>query len=90
MNIYILQLVNYTLSFLMWMIVGRFILLLISGGKTTFLTGLFEKITDPVFKVTKTVLPFVSEKWVPFVSILLIVIIRFALIIAFHPATGTQ
>lgn len=90
MNIYLFQLLNYTLSFFMWMILGRVILKLISGGKPTFLTGLFEKVTDPVFRATKTILPFISERWVPFFSILLIVFLRLALIIIFHPAAGKQ
>jgi YggT family protein len=89
MEIYIIQLLNYTLSFFMWMIVGRAILKLISGGRATFLTGLFEKVTDPVFRVTGRIIPFAKEGWIPFLSIVLIIILRLLLIIIFSPA-GAQ
>lgn len=89
MNIYIIQIINYTLSFFMWMILGRVILRLISGNRTTFLSGLFEKVTDPVYRATKTIMPFAKEGWVPFLSIVLIVILRLLLVIIFSPA-GAQ
>jgi uncharacterized membrane protein len=90
MKIYIIQFINYTLSFFMWMIVGRGVLALISGGRTTFLSGLFAKITDPVYRITKKVLPFAKESWIPFLAIVLIIILRLLLIILFSPAGARQ
>lgn len=101
MNIYIYQLINYTLSFFMWMVAGRVLVTLLTGGKQTFINGLFQKITDPVYAVVRTVLPFTKvpdEKqgtlwWliggcIPFFSIGIIIILRLALIILFTPVPG--
>ena len=98
MNIYVFQLINYTLSFLMWMIVGRIIVTLITAGKQNFIIGMFRKITDPVYNVVRVIVPFASvppEKqgtmWaaiggcIPFFSFFLIVFLRLALIIFFAP-----
>lgn len=73
----------------MWMIVGRAVLTLISGNRVNFLTGLFAKITDPVYRVTKKIIPFAKESWIPFLSIVLIIILRLLLIILSSP-TGVQ
>jgi len=86
--IYIIQIINYTLSFLMWMILGRVLLTLVIGNRQNILTGLFVKITEPAYRITKKVLPFANERYIPWLSILLIIIIRFAIIIIFRPAAG--
>ena len=86
--IYIIQIINYTLSFLMWMILGRVLLTLVIGNRQNILTGLFVKITEPVYQITKKVLPFANERYIPWLSILLIIIIRFAIIIIFRPTAG--
>ena len=39
MNIVVVQMINYTLSFLMWMIVGRGILELIIGNRQNIMTA---------------------------------------------------
>ena len=90
--------INYTLSFLMWMILGRVVAMLLSGGGQNFITGLFQKITDPVYRVVRMIVPFADvpqEKmgtmwWkiggcIPFFSFFFIVIIRIALILFFGP-----
>ncbi|OGW41635.1 MAG: hypothetical protein A2010_14925 [Nitrospirae bacterium GWD2_57_9] len=89
MKIYIIQFVNYTLSFFMWMILGRVVLSVISGNRVTFLTGLFEKITEPVYRITRTIAPFAKGGWVPFLSIVLIFLLRIVLIVLSSP-TGAQ
>jgi len=86
--IYIIQIINYTLSFLMWMILGRVLLTLVIGNRQNILTGLFVKITEPVYRITKKVLPFANERYIPWLSILLIIIIRFAIITIFRPTAG--
>lgn len=99
MNIYLFQLINYTLSFLMWMVAGRVLVMLLTGGRHTFINGMFEKITDPLYNVVRTVLPFAKvpdEKqgtmwWrvggcIPFFSVFIIIVLRLALIILFAPA----
>lgn len=85
MKIIIFQLVNYTLSFLMWMILGRVLLSLILGNRQNIMLSAFVKITEPVYRITRKILPFTKESCVPAVSILLLIIVRFALIIIFPP-----
>jgi len=99
MNIIVFQMINYTLSFLMWMIVGRIVVTLITGNNQNLILGMFRKVTDPVYAVVRAVLPFADvppEKqgtmWgaiggcIPFFSFFLIVFVRLALIIFLTPA----
>ena len=85
MNIFVFQFINYTLSFLMWMILGRILLTLMIGNRDMIFTRLFQKITEPVYQVVRKVLPFVKESCVPAVSVLAIIALRFVLIILFTP-----
>jgi len=87
MNIYIFQLVNYTLSFLMWMVLGRILLTLIIGARQNIMTTAFAKVTDPLYRLTQRIFPFAKGGWVPALSILLIIIIRLAIVIIFKPAS---
>lgn len=99
MNIILFQIINYTLSFLMWMIAGRVVVTLISAAKQTFILGLFQKVTDPVYRAVRAIVPFADvppEKkgtlWdaiggcIPFFSLFFIVVLRLALILFFAPA----
>lgn len=88
MKIVIFHLVNYTLSFLMWMIVGRGLLTLIIGNRQNVLQLAFEKVTEPVYAVTRRILPFAAERWVPVLSFFLLTAARLALILGVHPAAG--
>jgi uncharacterized protein YggT (Ycf19 family) len=85
MNIFLFQFINYTLSFLMWMILGRILLTLMIGNRDMVFSRMFQKVTEPVYLVVRKVLPFVKESCVPFVSVLVIVILRLVLIILFTP-----
>jgi hypothetical protein len=87
MKIYIYQLINYTLSFFMWMILGRVILTLMIGERQNALFALFDKVTGPVFWVTRKIVPFARGRWIPVLSILLIIVLRLVLVIAFAPGT---
>lgn len=87
MEIIIFQIINYTLSFAMWMILGRFILTLIIGNRHNIMLAAFIKITEPIYRVTRMILPFKRESCVPFLSILIIIILRLMLIIFFNPGT---
>ena len=103
MNIIVFQLINYTLSFLMWMILGRVVVTLISAAKQNLILGLFQKVTDPVYNVVRAMVPFAEvppEKqgtmWaaiggcIPFFSFFFIVFIRIALIFFFAPPPMAQ
>lgn len=88
MNIVVIQVINYTLSFLMWMIVGRAILTLMIGNRQNIMMLAFAKVTEPVYRVTRTILPFASGKWVPVLSFFLLALIRLTMIVVLHPAAG--
>jgi hypothetical protein len=98
MNIIVFQIINYTLSFFMWMILGRIIVTLMVGSKDNVITGMFRKVTDPIYKVVRAIVPFADvppEKqgtmWgaiggcIPFFSFFFIVMLRIALILFFGP-----
>jgi hypothetical protein len=98
MNIFVFQMINYTLSFIMWMILGRIFMTLIFGTKDNVISGLFRKVTDPVYMVVSAIVPFANvppEKqgtmWgaiggcIPFFSFFFIMILRIALILLFAP-----
>ena len=88
MNIVIFQLINYTLSFLMWMIIGRGFLTLIIGNRQNIMLLAFVKVTEPIYSVTRTILPFAKGRWVPVLSFFLLVAVRVAMILILRPATG--
>jgi len=103
MNIILFQIINYTLSFLMWMILGRVVVTLISAGKQTFILGLFQKVTDPVYRLVAAVFPFAQvppekqggmygaiDGCIPFLAFFLIVVLRLALIIFLGPEVPKQ
>ncbi|NTW60837.1 MAG: hypothetical protein HGB21_17680, partial [Nitrospirae bacterium] len=88
---------------LMWMILGRVLVTLISAAKQTLILGLFQKVTDPVYNVVRAIVPFAEvppEKqgtmWaaiggcIPIFSIFFIVFIRIALILFFAPPPMAQ
>lgn len=81
----IIQFINYTLSFFMWMIMGRVVFAHLFGEKETAIYGIFKKVTDPVYTVTRKIVPRAGEKWMPALAILLLVVIRLALIFILSP-----
>jgi uncharacterized protein YggT (Ycf19 family) len=88
MSTAIVHLVNYTLAFLMWMIVGRGLLRLIIGEQPNPVQLAFARVTEPLYALTRRVVPFVDERWVPAVSFFAIAALRVAMILALPPAAG--
>jgi len=88
MNIVAVQLANYTLSFLMWMIVGRGVLTLIIGNRQNVMLLAFVKITEPVYRVTRMILPFARAGWIPALSFFLLAAVRVAMVLCLRPAGG--
>jgi len=84
MGIFI-QIVNYTLAVFMWLIIGRMLLSFFLGKRENFMVNFFIKFTEPVYNITRKVVPFATDRSVPFFSILIIFIIRIMLIIIFKP-----
>lgn len=70
----------------MWMIVGRVFLTFILGNRQNIMMLAFVKITEPVYRITRKLLPFAKESCIPFLSVLLIIVIRLAMIVILRPA----
>jgi len=88
MDIVFIQMANYTLSFMMWMIVGRGFLALIIGNRQSTMLLAFVKVTEPMYSVTRKILPFARERWVPALSFFLLAAVRLAMVLVLHPAAG--
>ena len=86
------NLANVALALLFWMIIGRAALRLITGGRPGFFAGVFEKATEPAYvlvrRATFGVLP---ERWVPVVTLVLVLLVRIALVPLLRegPGSGT-
>lgn len=80
MIIWIIIIVNYTLSLLMWLIVGRLLLSFFLKNRENFMLGFFIKFTEPLFRMTRKMFPFAGESCIPFISMFLIVILRIAVV----------
>lgn len=70
----------------MWLIIGRYILFFLTSGKRGFMMDFFVRFTDPLFKITRRILPFLREGLIPFVTIILIILIRISVMIIFKPS----
>lgn len=86
--IVLVQVVNYTLSMLMWLILGRAALGLLTGGRQSLVQAAFDRPTLPLFALTRRALPFVGETAAPLVTLLLLGVLRLSLILLAHPAAG--
>lgn len=86
MKIWIVQIVNYTLALFMWLIIGRYILFLLTGGGKGFMMDFFVKFTDPAFRITRRIFPFLREGIIPLATIILIILIRISIMIIFKPS----
>ena len=78
---FVVQLVNYALAFLFWLIVGRYVLDLLVGGRQNFFTDLFHRGTDPVFAVVRRITPgFIDSRHIPWISLALLMVLRVLLL----------
>jgi hypothetical protein len=74
------EIVNYFLAFFLWMLVGRIALAILSGGRRTFFTGVFEKATAPPIFVVRLITPtFVPDVHIPILSIPILLALRILL-----------
>ncbi len=65
----------------MWLIVGRIVLSLFGTKRENFMMSFFIKFTEPIYKITRKVVPFSNEGCVPWLSIVLIIVIRVVIVI---------
>ena len=76
----IAEALNFFLAFLFWMMLGRIALVLLSGGKRTFFTGLFEKATAPAWVPVRRITPkFVPDGHIAILSLPLLLALRIML-----------
>jgi hypothetical protein len=69
-----------TAEFFFWMMLGRLVLALLSGGKTTFFTELFRRGTLPVTWLVRRITPaFVPDFHIPLLSLPLLLALRILL-----------
>lgn len=80
MIVWFIIIVNYTLSLMMWLIVGRLLLSFFLKNRENFMLGFFIKFTEPLFRITRKLFPFARESCIPFISMLLIVILRITVV----------
>lgn len=74
------EILNYILAFFLWMILGRLALTILSGGRRTFVTGVFEKATAPPIYVVRRITPsFVPDAHIPILSLPLLLALRILL-----------
>ena len=75
------ELLNVTLSFFFWMMIGRLALGLLAGGRDNFFTALFRRATHPAFVVVRTITPsFVPDPHIPVLSLPLLLALRIMLL----------
>ena len=71
------EILNYILAFFLWMLVGRIALALLSGGRKTFFTGVFEKATAPPIFVVRRITPAsVPDVHIPILALPLLLALR--------------
>ncbi|MDA8187199.1 MAG: YggT family protein [Dehalococcoidales bacterium] len=79
------QLVNYTLSFLFWVLIGRLILALLIGERRNFVMDLMRRATDPVLYLVRRLLPTcVADRYIPWLSLPLLMALRLTLLPLFR------
>ena len=73
----VVEIVNFILAFFLWMLIGRIALSLLSGGRRTFFTELFEKATAPPVYLVRRITPaFVPDVHIPILAIPLLLALR--------------
>jgi uncharacterized protein YggT (Ycf19 family) len=75
------QLLNFALSLVFWMILGRLLLTAITGGREGFFMGVFRKATDPVYAVVRRATGGrLGEVATALVALLLVTVLRIVLL----------
>lgn len=75
------QLLNFALSLVFWMILGRMLFSAITGGRESFVMGVFRKATDPVYTVVRRVTGGrLGDVAIALLALLLVTVLRIALL----------
>ena len=71
---------NFILAFFLWMLLGRIVLAILSGGRRTFFSELFEKATAPPIFVVRRITPAsVPDVHIPILALPLLLALRILL-----------
>jgi uncharacterized protein YggT (Ycf19 family) len=75
------QVANFVLALFIWLIVGRLVLDALVGHRRNLIADLFRRATDPIYALVRRALPGrVSDRWVPVLSILTLLLLRILLL----------
>jgi uncharacterized protein YggT (Ycf19 family) len=75
------QLVNFALSLVFWAILGRMLFTAMTGGRESFVLGVFRKATDPVYGVVRRLTAGkLGDVAVAILALLLVTVLRIALL----------
>jgi hypothetical protein len=81
MSTVVIHLINTALALLFWLIIGRFVLDVLIGGRRNFFSDLFHRATDPVLSLTRRITPaFIADRYIPWLSLLLLIGLRLLLL----------
>lgn len=86
--VFVVQTANFALALLMWMIIGRAALGVLTGGRENAVQALFDRVTLPLFALTRRALPFVSQRWAPLAALLALGALRVMLVLLTQPPSG--
>jgi hypothetical protein len=76
----LIQVINYALALLFWLIIGRYVLRILSGGRKTFFSDIFRRGTDPWFGLMRRITPAgISDRHIPVLSLLMLINLRLLL-----------
>jgi hypothetical protein len=81
------QAVNSALALLMWVIIGRAALGVLTGGRQNAVQTLFDRVALPLFALTRRAFPFVGPRWTPLVALLALGALRVGLVLVTQPAS---
>jgi hypothetical protein len=77
----LVEIANFILAFFLWMLLGRIALAILSGGRRTFFTELFEKATAaPIYLVRRITPASVPDVHIPILTIPLLLALRILLV----------
>ena len=75
------QTLNFLLSLLFWLLIGRIVLEALIGQRPNVIATLFQRLTDPVLRLVRRATPsFVADRYIPLVSLILLTVLRVLLL----------
>ena len=77
----IAQAITFALYVILWLLIGRFVLVLLFGRRRNPIVDLMRRLTDPLLRLVRRLAPcFVADRYIPVLTLLLLVLLRFMLL----------